>query len=108
MNFSRLPRLALLALTVATWAFGAVVRSSEIVLFPFDDYNLPLNKGLLLNLAAGSTHKRQDPRLTDRPVLPIGQPGDPDHPRAYFCGTILKIGDEYRLWYTGFDKDRRR
>lgn len=81
---------------------------SEIVLFPFDDHSLPLNRGLNLNLVAGSKHQRQDPILPNRPVLPIGQPGDPDHPRAYFLGTVLEVEGEYRMWYTGFDQDRNR
>ncbi len=80
----------------------------EIVLFPFDDHSLPFNRGLNLNLVAGSKHQRQDPRLPDRPVLSIGQPGDPDHPRAYFLGTVLEVEGEYRMWYTGFDRDRNR
>ena len=42
------------------------------------------------------------------PVLPVGQPGDPDHPRSYYYGTVLHIGDEFRMWYTGHDKDNRR
>jgi hypothetical protein len=82
--------------------------SPGIVLFPFDDHSLPFNRGLNLSLIAGSKHKRQDPILPDRPVLAIGQPGDPDHPRAYFLGTVLEVEGEYRMWYTGYDKDRNR
>jgi len=80
----------------------------EIVLFPFDDHSLPFNRGLNLNLVAGSKHKRQDAILSDRPVLPIGAPGAPDYPRAYFLGTVLEVDGEYRMWYTGFDKNRDR
>ena len=82
--------------------------SPGIVLFPFDDHSLPFNRGLNLSLIAGNKHKRQDPILPDRPVLAIGQPGDPDHPRAYFLGTVLEVEGEYRMWYTGYDKDRNR
>jgi hypothetical protein len=88
---------------VSPTAAAASAAPQEIVLFPFDDFSLPLNRGLNLSLVAGNKHRRQDSILTDRPVLPIGKPGDPDYPRAYFCGTILKIGDEYRMWYTGHD-----
>lgn len=94
--------LAFLALVpAAAW-------TKEIVLFPFDDHSLPFNRGLNLNLVAGSKHQRQDPLLPDRPVLTIGQPGDPDHPRAYFLGTVLEADGNYHMWYTGFDKDRNR
>jgi hypothetical protein len=34
--------------------------------------------------------------------------GDPDFPRAYFCGTILRVEGEYRMWYSGFDGHQRQ
>jgi hypothetical protein len=85
----------------------------ETVLFPFDDYALPFNKGLVLTLAPG--HKSAtapslgvDPEHPGTPVMPIGKPGDADFPRAYFCGTILRIDGEYRMWYSGFDGKARQ
>ena len=89
----------------------------EVVLFPFDDHSLPFSKGLLLQLFQPGHRKKgqRQPWETgaDRlhpgnPVLPVGQPGDPDHPRSYYYGTVLRIGDEFRMWYTGHDKDNRR
>ncbi len=85
----------------------------EVVLFPFDDYGLPFNKGLLLNLVPGrkTTADRgagSDPEHPGRPVLLPGNPGDPDHPRLYYYGTVLHINDEYRMWYTGYDRNGKR
>jgi hypothetical protein len=85
----------------------------EIVLFPFDDYSLPLTKGLVLTLMPGRKSPTNpglgiDAEHPGKPVLPIGKPGDPDYPRAYFYGTVLKIDGQYRMWYTGRDAEGRR
>jgi hypothetical protein len=109
--FPRRLALSFLIAALAAVAGGsprAAASAREVVLFPFDDHSLPFNRGLNLNLVAGAKHQRQDAILPDRPVLPIGQPGDPDHPRAYFLGTVLEAGGRYHLWYTGFDQDRNR
>ncbi|PYV07565.1 MAG: hypothetical protein DMG07_28285 [Acidobacteria bacterium] len=88
--------------------------SGEVVLFPFDDYSIPFNKGLLLSLAAGSKTGGERGFTTaalahpNKPVLPPAEPGAPDHPRLYYYGTVLHIGGEYRMWYTGMDKDGNR
>jgi hypothetical protein len=37
-----------------------------------------------------------------------GPLGSPDHPRAYYYGTVIRIGNEYRMWYTGMDSESRR
>lgn len=87
---------------------GATASAREIVLFPFDNVSLPFNKGLILTLMPGRKSSNTDPQHPNKPVLTIGNPGDADFPRAYFYGTVLKIGDEYRMWYTGFDQDRKR
>src|SRR4051794_40790708 len=56
---------------------GSASREPEMVLFPFDDYSLPFNNGLLLTLA----HSKKS---NDQPVLLPGQPGEPDNPRVYY------------------------
>lgn len=105
-----------LAALVALFLFGGAhglaatvaAPGRGIVLFPFDDHSLPLQKGLVLTLQAGRKYARLDPEHPNRPVLGIGQPGDPDFPRAYFSGTILEVDGEYRMWYTGYDEQGRR
>ena len=88
--------------------------AGEVVLFPFDDYSIPFNKGLLLSLAAGSKTGGERGFTTaalahpNKPVLPPAEPGAPDHPRLYYYGTVLHIGGEYRMWNTGMDKDGNR
>ena len=83
----------------------------EFVLFPFDDYGLPFNKGLVLTLVHKSATEPSlgvDARHPGTPVMSIGKRGDPDFPRAYFDGTILHVEGEYRMWYSGFDGEARR
>lgn len=84
------------------------ISPTETVLFPFDNESLPFNKGLALTLVAGHKHQRQDPLHPNKPVLGIGQPGDPDFPRAYFSGTVIKVKEVYRMWYTGHDGRHRQ
>lgn len=88
-------------------------QHGETVLFPFDDYGLPFNKGLVLTLAPG--HKSAtspslglDAKHPGTPVMAIGKKGDPDFPRAYFSGTILHVEGQYRMWYSGFDGHKRQ
>jgi hypothetical protein len=85
----------------------------EMVLFPFDDYAIPFSKGLILTLLAGRKTTTNsvlgaDPEHPGKPVLNIGKPGDPDYPRAYFCGTVLHVDGEYRMWYSGRDDEKSR
>lgn len=101
------------ALIASLWMCTAIASAGELVLFPFDDHALPFSKGLVLTMMHGKKSNKNpslgvDPKHPSKPVLPIGKEGDPDFPRAYFCGTVLKVGDEYRMWYSGFSDDKRR
>src|SRR3954447_10387658 len=96
-----------------TCSAGAAEPSRETVLFPFDDVSLPFNKGLVLTLLPGHKSNKSptlgvDTRHPGKPVLPVGKPGDPDYPRAYFYGTVIHIGEEYRMWYSGHDGHKRQ
>ena len=117
----RRTRLGSLALATLLFAVGAASSQAadraktteEKVLFPFDDNSLPFNKGLLLTLVPGRKSVANhgtgfDVAHPNKPVVPIGKTGDPDFPRAYFLGTVIKIGDQYRMWYTGWDEDKQR
>src|ERR1051325_4494898 len=118
-------RAASITLTTALIAFiGTVAPDSgaaespagsprETVLFPFDDYSLPFNKGLVLALMPGRKSAKNpdlgiDPKHPGKPVLPIGKAGDPDEKRAYFFGTVLHVDGEYRMWYSGHDGHKRQ
>jgi len=68
---------------------GTVHR--EAVLFGFDRRAFPFQSGLRTHLVSG-----QNPVS----VVPAGPPGSHDE-SIRFYGTVLRIGDEYRLWYWG-------
>lgn len=80
----------------------------EIVLFPFDDNAIPFNKSLLLTLIPGDKSSKDDPKHPNKPVVGLGKKGDPDERRIYFAGTVIKVGDEYRMWYAGYDREAKR
>lgn len=116
MNFSASRRvLGGILLLSAVWS-GARLPAApapaaaprERVLFPFDDYSIPFNKGVLLTLVPGRKSAVTDPEHPNRPVLAVGEKGDPDERRVYFAGTVIKVGDEYRMWYSGYDREARR
>src|SRR5688572_21895792 len=80
----------------------------EMVFFPFDDHAIPFNKNLLLTLTPGDKSNKDDAKHPNKPVLGIGAKDDPDGRRVYFAGTVLQVGDEYRMWYSGFDAEASR
>src|SRR5678815_3992657 len=72
----------------------------EAVLFPFDNYSIPLRKGLQMDLLA-SEHTR----APYNPVLVRGKLGAPDSFRIGYYGTVLEIDRRFHMWYIG-DGDR--
>lgn len=80
----------------------------ELVFFPFDDHGIPFNKSLLLTLVPGDRSPKGDPKHPGKPVVGLGPKGSPDERRVYFPGTVIKIGDEYRMWYSGYDREAKR
>ena len=66
----------------------------EAVLFPFDDYSIPLRKGLQMDLLA-SEHTR----AAYNPVLVRGKPGTPDSFRIGYYGTVIEINMRFHMWY---------
>lgn len=108
--------IAMMALLGGPWGLRAATPATplgETVLFAFDDYSLPFNRGLLLTLDPGRKSAVNhgtgfDPELPNKSVLSPGQPGDPDYPRLYFYGTVLHIDGQYHMWYTGWDQDKLR
>ncbi len=80
----------------------------ELVLFPFDDHASPFNKNLLVQLIPGEKSAAEDPKHPNKPVLGLGGKDTPDERRVYFAGTVIKVGNEYRMWYAGFDREANR
>lgn len=66
----------------------------EAVFFPFDDYTLPFLDNLRLHLIPGKKPGQKNPI-----VLPVGQPGEPDSGVVRYYGSIVRVGDELRMWY---------
>jgi len=79
---------------------GFAQSLGEIVLFPFDDYSIPFQHGLKLQLVPYScSHGRNI-------VLERGPPGSPDSKHVVYYGSVQKVGDELWMWYLGQgDKD---
>jgi hypothetical protein len=68
----------------------------EAVLFPFDNYAIPLRKGLQMDLIAS-----QETRRKYNPVLIRGKAGAPDSFRIGYYGTVIEINGRFHMWYIG-------
>ena len=68
---------------------GTASPAKEVVLFPFDDYSIPLTYGLTYGLIQG--HR-------EGVVLRPGKSG-PDAQHIINHGSVLRVGDEFRMWY---------
>ena len=72
----------------------------EIVLFSFDDFAIPLQRGVELQL---NCHRATCGRTCI--VLPTGPEGAPDSEHVAYYGTVIRIGDELWMWYLGQGRD---
>ena len=72
----------------------------EIILFPFDDHAIPLQRGVQLRL---NSHRATCGRT--RIVLETGPPGAPDSEHVAYYGTVIRMGDELWMWYLGQGED---
>jgi hypothetical protein len=80
-------------------AFELRLQREELVLFPFDTYSFPFRSGVQIGLTEASRSARN-------PVLRRGAPGQPDSQFVAYYGTVLRAGDQYRMWYIcGGDRD---
>ena len=68
----------------------------EAVLFPFDDYSIPMRKGLQMDLIT-SEHTRAH----YNPVLVRGKPDAPDSFRIGYYGTVIEKDFRFHMWYIG-------
>lgn len=77
--------------------FALRIDRDELVLFPFDTYSIPFRSGMELTLVEASRPGR---------VLRRGAHGQPDSQFVAYYGTVLRVGDEFRMWYVcGGDLD---
>ena len=69
------------------------ISTDQVVLFPFDDYSIPFQHGVRLQLVpyrAGVDRTRI--------VVHPGPPGTPDCSRAIYYGSVHRVGDELWMW----------
>lgn len=102
--------MRLISMLIVLTALPAIVRAEfaidlahpqpnvpkEATLFPFDNYSIPLRKGLEMNLL-NSEHTR----APYNPVLTRGKAGAPDSFRIAYYGTVLQINNRFHMWYIG-------
>lgn len=68
-------------------------------IFAFDDVSIPFTRGLRLEM-------RQPERHPANPVLDRRKPGNSDSWAVQFYGSVIKVGDTYRMWYVAAGDDR--
>ncbi len=68
----------------------------QIVLFPMDDFSIPFQNGVELQLAGHKT-----PINRTRIVLGLGEEGAPDSQNVVYYGSVRKVGHELWMWYLG-------
>lgn len=76
---------------------GPATSLSELVLFPFDDFSLPFQRGMRLHLVPYQSTAERGTRVG----VSCGAPGTPDSACIYYYGAVQKVGDEYWMWYLG-------
>jgi hypothetical protein len=75
---------------------GPHLALSELVLFPFDDYSIPFQNGVELQLISHST-----PCGRTKIVLGLGDEQAPDSRQVVYYGAVHRVGDELWMWYLG-------
>jgi len=85
-----------LASAAQTHAATTTTPSASATLFAFDDVSIPHRQNLRLTMHQPQKHP-------SNPVVPHGQPGDPDEYRAQFYGSIVRENGKFRMWYIAGD-----
>jgi len=68
-------------------------------LFAFDDVSIPFMQNLKLEMRSPERHPAN-------PVLRRGGAGAPDSWAVQFYGSVIRVGDVYRMWYVAAGEDR--
>ncbi len=66
----------------------------QATFFAFDEETLPFRSNLKLTLVEGTKHP-------GNPVLRSGAEGSADYGHAVIYGSVIKVGDKFRMWYLG-------
>lgn len=91
--------LLLAAPATATAAESYFDETRVTTLFAFDQVSIPFTENLRLRM-------RQPEKLAANPVVLRGGPGTPDSWAVQFYGSIVRVGDRYRMWYVAAGEDR--
>ncbi|QDT81138.1 hypothetical protein Mal35_46160 [Gimesia maris] len=75
-------------------------ETQATTLFAFDEVSLPFSQNLKLVMRAPERHPAN-------PVVKRGGAGDPDSWAVQFYGSVIRVGDVYRMWYVAAGEDRR-
>jgi hypothetical protein len=70
---------------------------SELTMFAFDDHTIPWHHNLKVTLVEATKHP-------ENPVLRTGPEGSADHGHAILYGSVIKVGDKFRMWYLGMSQ----
>jgi hypothetical protein len=81
------------------WTLVSTVSAGEYTIFAFDDHTIPFRHNLQLTMQAPRKYE-------GNPVVPRGSDDAPDAIRAQFYGSVLRIGDKWRMWYAAMANDR--
>ena len=79
---------------------GPALDIDEAVLFPFDEYSVPLRYRLQVGLVPANNPYKPHPK-----VLEQGGAQDPDGLGLHYYGTVIRVEDELRMWYGGMGDD---
>ena len=88
------PHLTATILSAACGLTALPSHAAERVLFAFDDHSIPWQHNVKLTLVPATKHP-------ENPVLRRGPEGAPDHGHAALYGSVVKVGDKFRMWYLG-------
>jgi len=89
--------LALVGLTATVGSAG----EGDLVFFSFDDHSIPWRDNLKLTL-------ERPVKYQGNPVLGPGPAGSPDNYGCLMYGTVLKMGDRFRMWHIAWPQADNR
>ena len=78
---------------------GYFDETKAITLFAFDDVSIPFTQNLKLEMLSPKRHLAN-------PVLRRGGAGASDSWAVQFYGSVIRVGDTYRMWYVSVGNDR--
>src|SRR6478609_4950431 len=84
----KIPAVLALVLCAAT-----ALRAATTNIFAFDDDILPYKSNLKLTFEAPR-------KFSGNPVLAPGPAGSVDAAACSFYGSVIRVGDKYRMWYS--------